>query len=75
MKTRREEKLEEKLIKVQNNLQDVRRELHTSQQKNRDMAKSRDSYKAQVKHNAGTIKQLQDELKKKPLTVCLPEYP
>jgi cob(I)alamin adenosyltransferase len=58
MKTVREEKLEKKLKNVQNDLHVVRKELHTSKQKNRDISKSRDGYKAKVQ-------QLQDELKKK----------
>jgi cob(I)alamin adenosyltransferase len=58
MKTLREEKLEKKLQKVQNDLVVTRKELHTSKQKIRDITKSREGYKEKVKH-------LQDELKKK----------
>lgn len=65
MKSIREENLEKKLIKVQNDLHVVRNELHTSKQKNRDITKSRDGYKAKVKIQENSIKQLQDELKKK----------
>jgi cob(I)alamin adenosyltransferase len=65
MKTIREEKLEKNLQKVQNDLRVARKELHTSQQKNRDIAKSRDVYKTQVKFQDSSINQLQDELKKK----------
>jgi cob(I)alamin adenosyltransferase len=65
MKDIREEKLEKKLQKVQTDLHAVRKELHTSKQKNRDISKSRDGYKAQVKIYESANKQLQDELKKK----------
>ena len=65
MKSIREEKLEKKLIKVQNDLHVVRKDLHTSKQKNRDLAKSRDDYKAKFKIQEDDIKHLQDELKKK----------
>ena len=65
MKSIRAENLEKKLIKVQNDLAVVLKELHTSKQKNRDITKSRDGYKAKVKIQENDIKQLQDELKKK----------
>jgi cob(I)alamin adenosyltransferase len=65
MKTIREEKLEKTLQKVQTDLQVVRKELHTSKQKNRDIAKSREDYKAKIKFQGNAINQLQDELKKK----------
>jgi cob(I)alamin adenosyltransferase len=65
MKSIREENLEKKLIKVQNNLGVIRKELHTSKQMNRDLTKSRDGYKAKVKIQESAINQLQDELKKK----------
>jgi cob(I)alamin adenosyltransferase len=65
MKTIREEKLEKKLLKVQNDLQAVRKELHTSKQNNRDLTKSREGYKAKVNIQERAINHLQDELKKK----------
>jgi peptidoglycan hydrolase CwlO-like protein len=65
MKTNREEKLESMLNKLQEEIQVIRKELHTFKQKNRDMEKSRESYKEKVKIQAISIYQLNDELKKK----------
>ena len=48
MKTKREEKLEVQLSKLQKENQNIRKELHTCKQKNRDMEKSRESYKSNV---------------------------
>jgi len=65
MKTRREEKLEVQLSKLQNEIQIIRKELHTCKQKNRDMEKSRESYKSKVKLQEKAISELNDVLKKK----------
>jgi CRISPR/Cas system CMR-associated protein Cmr5 small subunit len=45
MKTKREEKLEAQLKELQQAVKTIRKELHTCKQKNRDMEKSRKSYK------------------------------
>jgi hypothetical protein len=65
MKTKREEKLEEKFLKLKESHQIVLKELHTCKQKIRDMEKSRVSYKSQVKMQAQAIDLLEAELKKK----------
>jgi chromosome segregation ATPase len=65
MKTKREEKLEEKLNNLQQTVKLVRKELHTCKQKNRDMEKSRASCKEKLKMQEITINLLTDELKKK----------
>ncbi|MDR0368596.1 MAG: hypothetical protein LBH82_05590 [Bacteroidales bacterium] len=62
---KRAEKLEENLKKVEDKLAQVRKELHASQQKNRDIVKSREFYKAQVKAQELNIKGLESELQKK----------
>jgi hypothetical protein len=64
MKTNREEKLEEKLNKLQREIKIIRQELHTSKQKNRDIEKSRKKYKEKTKSQADEIYRLTDELKK-----------
>ena len=50
------------LSKLQNEIQIVRKELHTCQQKNRDMEKSRESYKSKVKLQEKAISELNDVL-------------
>ena len=49
MKTYREEKLESKLSSVKAEMKNLRKELHTTKQKNRDLEKSRTSYKGKLK--------------------------
>jgi len=65
MKTKRAEKLEVQLIKLQKENQIIRKELHTCKQKNRDMEKSRERYKSKVKLQEQAISELKDVLKKK----------
>jgi chromosome segregation ATPase len=65
MKTNREEKLEDKLNKLEHSLRISRKELHTCKQKNRDMEKSRESYKEKMKLQETAIDRLNEELKKK----------
>ena len=65
MKTKREEKLENKLIKLQDDLKTIRKELHTCKQKNRDLEQSRKIYKEKTKAQEASITHLNDELKKK----------
>jgi len=65
MKSNREEKIEDKLQKLQADIKVVRKELHSSKQKNRDLGKSRELYKDKLKIQQVTINQLNDELKKK----------
>jgi len=64
MRTKREEKLEAKLKSLQDAVKIIRKELHTCKQKNRDIEKSRESYKEKLKMQEATINQLQAELKK-----------
>jgi predicted nucleic acid-binding Zn-ribbon protein len=65
MKTKREEKLEEKLQKLREKIKITQEELHTSKQKNRDMEKSRKIYKEKVISQIEEIKELNAALKKK----------
>jgi chromosome segregation ATPase len=65
MNTKREEKLEDKLFKLQDDLKNVRKELHTCKQKNRDLEKGRKSYKEKTREQEVAITRLSDELKKK----------
>jgi len=65
MKTKRKEKLRDKLSKFQEDIKAIRKELHTCKQKNRDLEKSRTSYKEKTKEQAEAITRLNDELKKK----------
>ncbi|MDR1091194.1 MAG: hypothetical protein LBL79_08980 [Prevotella sp.] len=64
MKTNREEKLEEKLNKLQSEIKIIRQELHRTKQKNRDIEKSRKQYKEETKSQEDEIHRLTDELKK-----------
>jgi hypothetical protein len=65
MQIRRAEKLENTLIKLRHELQSTRKELHASRQKNRDVEKSREVYKAKFKEQERINTHLEDELKKK----------
>jgi len=65
MISKREEKLADKLHKLQEEIKAIRKELHTCKQKNRDMEKSRTKHKEQMVIQEQTINRLKDELKKK----------
>ena len=65
MKSIREEKLGDKLQKLQADIKVIRKELHVCKQKNRDLEKSRGLYKDKLKKQEVIINQLNDELKKK----------
>ncbi|MDR1102871.1 MAG: hypothetical protein LBL42_03840 [Tannerella sp.] len=64
MKAEREEKREEKLNKLGNELKIIRKELHGSKQKIRDMEKSRRGDREKLKLQEQAIRLLTEELKK-----------
>lgn len=70
MKLNRAEKLENKLRKAEEELKIIRKELHASKQKNRDLEKSRERYKSKVKSHKEAVILLKERSEKKTLPIC-----